>query len=52
MNEYMTKANELAKYSIENNKGGCFGCVIVKDGEIVTVDASRGVIYRGSTRVL
>ena len=24
----------------------------VKDGEIVTVDASRGVIYRGSTRVL
>ena len=24
----------------------------VKDGEVVTVDASRGVIYRGSTRVL
>ena len=24
----------------------------VKDGEIVTVDASRGVIYRGSSRVL
>lgn len=24
----------------------------VKDGEIVTVDASRGVVYRGSTRVL
>ena len=35
MNEYMKKANELAKYSMENNKGGCFGCVIVKDGEIV-----------------
>ncbi|CEP91355.1 pyruvate kinase [[Clostridium] sordellii] len=25
---------------------------LVKDGEVVTVDASRGVIYRGSTRVL
>lgn len=25
---------------------------LVQDGEVVTVDASRGVIYRGSTRVL
>ncbi|EPZ53918.1 PEP-utilizing enzyme, mobile domain protein [[Clostridium] sordellii ATCC 9714] len=25
---------------------------LVKDGEVVTVDASRGVIYRGATRVL
>ncbi|MFR3071677.1 MAG: pyruvate kinase [Paeniclostridium sp.] len=25
---------------------------LVKDGEIITVDAARGVIYRGSTRVL
>ncbi|MGL4912425.1 MAG: pyruvate kinase [Romboutsia sp.] len=25
---------------------------LVKDGEVVTVDASRGVIYRGSSRVL
>ncbi|MGL5641204.1 MAG: pyruvate kinase alpha/beta domain-containing protein, partial [Paraclostridium sp.] len=25
---------------------------LVKDGEVITVDASRGVIYRGSTRVL
>ena len=25
---------------------------LVKDGELVTVDASRGVIYRGATRVL
>ena len=24
----------------------------VKDGEIVTVDAQRGVVYRGSSRVL
>ena len=29
-----------------------FGLELVKDGELVTVDASRGVIYRGSTRVL
>lgn len=35
MNKYMKKANDLAKYSMDNNKGGCFGCVIVKDGEIV-----------------
>ena len=35
MNKYMKRANELAKYSMENNKGGCFGSVIVKDGVIV-----------------
>ena len=35
MNKYMKRANELAKYSIDNNKGGCFGSVIVKDGVIV-----------------
>lgn len=35
MNKYMKKANELAKYSMDNNKGGCFGSVIVKDGVII-----------------
>ena len=35
MNKYMKRANELAKYSIDNNNGGCFGSVIVKDGVIV-----------------
>ncbi|MDY2883349.1 MAG: nucleoside deaminase [Romboutsia timonensis] len=35
MNKYMKIANELAKYSMDNNKGGCFGSVIVKDGVIV-----------------
>ena len=35
MNKYMKRANELAKYSLDNNKGGCFGSVIVKDGVIV-----------------
>ena len=35
MNKYMKRAHQLAKYSIDNNKGGCFGSVIVKDGVIV-----------------
>ena len=35
MKKYMKRANELAKYSMDNNKGGCFGSVIVKDGVIV-----------------
>lgn len=35
MNKYMKRANELAKYSMDNNKGGCFGSVIVKDVVIV-----------------
>ena len=35
MNKYMKRANELAKYSMDNNKVGCFGSVIVKDGVIV-----------------
>lgn len=35
MNKYMKRVNELAKYSMDNNKGGCFGSVIVKDGVIV-----------------
>ena len=35
MNKYMKRANELAKYSMDNNKGGCFVSVIVKDGVIV-----------------
>lgn len=35
MNKYMKRANELAKYSMDNNKGGCFGSVIVKDGVII-----------------
>ena len=35
MNKYMKRANDLAKYSMDNNKGGCFGSVIVKDGVIV-----------------
>ena len=35
MNKYMKRANELAKYSMDNNKGGCVGSVIVKDGVIV-----------------
>ena len=35
MNKFMRRANDLARYTMENNMGGCFGCVIVKDGIIV-----------------
>ena len=35
MNKYMKRANELEIYSMDNNKGVCFGSVIVKDGVIV-----------------
>lgn len=33
--KFMQRAIELAKKGMENNAGGPFGCVIVKDGEIV-----------------
>lgn len=32
---FMTRAIELAKMGVEMNLGGPFGCVVVKDGEIV-----------------
>ena len=33
--KFMTRAIELAKSGVETNDGGPFGCVVVKDGEIV-----------------
>ena len=33
--QYMARAIELAKNSVENNAGGPFGCVVVRDGEII-----------------
>lgn len=33
--KFMRRAIELAQKGIDNNDGGPFGCVIVKDGEIV-----------------
>jgi guanine deaminase len=33
--EFMRRAIELARYAVDSKSGGPFGCVIVKDGEIV-----------------
>lgn len=33
--KFMRRAIELAKSSVDENRGGPFGCVIVRDGEIV-----------------
>jgi guanine deaminase len=33
--EFLTKAVELSRYGMENNYGGPFGAVLVKDGRIV-----------------
>jgi len=33
--KFMKRAIELARLGMENNAGGPFGCVVVKDGEIV-----------------
>lgn len=35
MNKYMKAAIEEARVGINNNHGGPFGCVIVKDGKII-----------------
>ena len=32
---FMRRAIELARQGVESNRGGPFGCVIVKDGEVV-----------------
>ena len=33
--KFMTRAIELAQAGVDHNLGGPFGCVIVKDGEII-----------------
>ncbi|MBS1763349.1 MAG: nucleoside deaminase [Bacteroidetes bacterium] len=33
--EFMTEAVELSRKAIEQNEGGPFGCVVVKDGKII-----------------
>ena len=43
----------ILAYALVKNKKESMGFDRqMKDGEIITVDAARGVIYRGSTRVL
>src|SRR6476620_6823531 len=33
--QFMGRAIELARHGVDENAGGPFGCVVVKDGEIV-----------------
>ena len=33
--EFMTRAIELARAGVEQNAGGPFGCVVVKDGRVI-----------------
>lgn len=35
MNEFMQRAIELSSIGMQSDKGGPFGCVIVKDGKII-----------------
>lgn len=37
----MKRAIELARTGMENNEGGPFGCVVVKDGEIIAEGNNR-----------
>jgi len=39
--KFMQRAIELARYSMETNKGGPFGCVIVKDGAVIAEGYNR-----------
>ena len=39
--KFMTRAIELARNGVETNAGGPFGCVVVKNGEIVGEGSNR-----------
>jgi tRNA(Arg) A34 adenosine deaminase TadA len=39
--KYMRRAIELAQSGVDSNQGGPFGCVIVRDGEIVGEGCNR-----------
>jgi len=39
--KFMQRAIELARYGMDNNEGGPFGCVVVKNGEIVAEGNNR-----------
>ena len=49
MNRYMKEAIAEAKEGIENGHSGPFGCVIVKDGEIVGKGHNRVLINNDPT---
>jgi guanine deaminase len=38
---FLTQAIDLAKEGIENRKGGPFGCIIVKDGQVIGKGCNR-----------
>lgn len=44
MNKYMSIAIDEARIGIKNGHGGPFGCVIVKNGEILAADHNRVLI--------
>ncbi len=39
--QFMARAIELARLGVENNDGGPFGCVVVKDGRIIGEGSNR-----------
>ncbi|HEK19646.1 MULTISPECIES: nucleoside deaminase [unclassified Mucilaginibacter] len=41
--KFMRMAVELSRYNVENEQGGPFGAVIVKDGEVVARSANKVV---------
>lgn len=40
-NRFMARAIELARNNVQSNTGGPFGCVVVRDGEIVGEGVNR-----------
>jgi guanine deaminase len=41
VSKFMQRAIELARYGMETNNGGPFGCVIVKDGNVIAEGYNR-----------
>ncbi len=47
--KFMRRAIELARNGMDNNEGGPFGCVIVKDGEIIAEGNNRVTTWNDPT---
>jgi len=43
-NQFIQEAIKLSKYAIDNNKGGPFGAVVVKDGKIIGRGYNKAII--------